>query len=44
MINIEVNNRPIIPAFFKFRSKHGLAAIAGNITNKIPGANSIYFA
>ena len=43
MINTEVNNRPILPAFFKFRSKHGLAAMAGNITNKIPCANSIYF-
>ena len=33
---------PIAPALFRFRSKHGLEAIAGRITKKIPGENSIY--
>jgi hypothetical protein len=44
MNSTTVNNRPMTPAIFKFRSKQGRAAIAGKITNRIPGANSMYFA
>ena len=33
---------PTVPALFKFRSKHGLEAIAGRTTKRIPGENSIY--
>ena len=33
---------PTAPALFKFRSKHGLEAIAGRATKRIPGENSIY--
>ena len=33
---------PIAPALFRPRSKHGLEAIAGRKTKRIPGENSIY--
>ena len=33
---------PTVPALCKFRSKHGLEAIAGRATKRIPGENSIY--
>ena len=41
IINSNVNNTPIIAAIFKFLSKHGLAAIKGNIIKSIAGAKVI---
>ncbi len=32
---------PTAPALLRSRSKHGLEAIAGRITKRIPGENSI---